>query len=393
MAATLRKTGEDAIAKAPQRDRYDVAVVGAGVIGLACAWRAVQRGLSVVVLERDAPGAGASGVAAGMLAPVTEASFGEEALLGANLESAQLWPAFAAELAEASGFDPGFGASGALAVAVDRDDAEELRRLHEFQRSLGLDSRWLTRRECRELEPGLAPGIAGGILAPQDHRVEPRRLVAALARALERDGGELRAGVAVDSVEDGGVRIGGGELVGAENVVVAAGAWSGLIAGPAPTPPLRPVKGQLLELRTPAGAAPLAERLIRTPRCYVVHRGDGKVVVGATVEERGFDSAVTADGVFRLLEAAREVLPDTGELELEAARAGLRPGTPDNRPLIGRDDSLIWATGHHRNGMLLAPWTARAVADLLDGGQPPESLRAFDPGRFAAAPQPAGSPA
>jgi glycine oxidase len=341
-----------------------VVVVGAGVIGLACAWRCAQRGMRVLVLERESqPGAGASGVAAGMLAPVTEAEFGEKALLALNLAGASLWPAFAAELAERSGLDTGYRASGALVAAVDRDDAEELRRLLAFQQSLGLDVRWLGGRECRRLEPRLSPRVPGGILSAQDHQVEPRSVVRALCVAFEAAGGELRCGTPVDDF---------GSFGGAQ-VVVAQGCWSGA--------PVRPVKGQILRLR----GGPLSERLVRTPRCYVVSRPDGEVVVGATVEERGFDTTVTADGVFGLLEAAREVLPDVGELEFVEAAARLRPGTPDNAPLIGERDGLIWATGHHRNGVLLAPITAQAVAAMVAGETPPEAVEPFGPGRFAKA--------
>jgi glycine oxidase len=345
---------------------HDVVVVGAGVIGLACAWRCAQRGLSVLVLERESqPGAGASGVAAGMLAPVTEAEFGEEALLRLNLAGAALWPAFAAELGERSGIDTGYSASGALVAAADRDDAEELRRLFAFQESLGLDVRWLGGRDCRRLEPRLSPRVPGGILSAQDHQVEPRSVVRALRVAFEAAGGELRCGVDVDL---GAAR----EAFGDAQVVLAAGCWSGV--------PVRPVKGQILRLR----GGPLAERLVRTPRCYVVSRPDGEVVVGATVEERGFDTTVTADGVFGLLEAAREVLPDVGELEFVEAAARLRPGTPDNAPLIGLRDGVIWATGHHRNGVLLAPITATAVASMVAGEAPPDAVEPFGPGRFVA---------
>jgi glycine oxidase len=341
-----------------------VAVVGAGVIGLACAWRCAQRGLRVLVLERAAePGSGASGVAAGMLAPVTEAEFGEEALLRLNLAGAELWPAFAAELAERSGLDTGYRASGALVVAADRDDAEELRRLHAFQRSLGLDVSWLSGRDCRRLEPRLSPRVPGGILADHDHQVEPRAVVRALCAAFEAEGGELRCGVEVSDPAG----------LDAEHVVLAAGCWSGA--------PVRPVKGQILRLR----GEPLAGRLVRTPRCYVVSRPGGEVVVGATVEERGFDTTVTGDGVFRLLEAAREVLPDVGELELVEAAARLRPGTPDNAPLIGEHDGLVWATGHHRNGVLLAPITAQAVAAIVTGDDPPAAVEPFGAARFAKA--------
>ena len=375
----------------PTAGSYDAVVVGAGVIGLACAWRAAQRGLSVLVLERAVPGAGASGVAAGMLAPVTEADWGEQDLLRANLESAAEWPAFDAELSRRSGIDTGYRESGALVLAVDRDDAEEIRRLHAFQRSLELGAEWLSGRECRRLEPGLSPRVAGGVLARGDRHVDPGAVVSALAAALRREGGELAAPLAVESIATEGGRVTGvrtaAGAIRAGQVVVAAGSWSRDIAGlpPAAAPPVRPVKGQILTLRGPAGR-PLAERLIRTPRCYVVCRADGRVVVGATVEERGFDARVTGEGVYRLLEAAWEVLPDVGELEWVEARAGLRPATPDNLPVIGHGavDGLIWATGHHRNGVLLAPLTARLVGALLAGDQP-EAPAPFSPERFAAA--------
>ena len=361
-------------------DGHEVVVVGAGVIGLASAWRAAQRGLRVLVVERNAPGAGASGVAAGMLAPVTEAEWGEEELLRLNLESASAWPAFCDELEKASGEHLSFAASGALVVAADRDDAEELRRLHAFQRSLGLEAEWLSPSACRELEPGLSPRVGGGILAPHEHHVEPRAVVRALAQAAHRAGVELRTGAEVESVEPDGVLLRGGERVAAGQVVVAAGAWSGALGAP----PVRPVKGQIVELRARGGR--LASRLVRTPRCYVVDRGDGRVILGATVEERGWDTSVTVDGVYTLLEAAWEVLPDVRELEWVGAQAGLRPGTPDNAPLIGRDDQgVVWATGHYRNGVLLAPVTADAVAALVAGEAVDERLAPFAPGRFAMA--------
>ena len=366
----------------PKSQSYDAVVVGGGAIGLACAWRLARRGLSVLVAERDHLGAGASGVAAGMLAPVTEAEFGEQALLRANLASAASWPGFAAELAEVTGLSTSYRQSGALVVAADRDDAEELRRLHAFQRSLGLDAEWLAPREARRLEPGLSPRIGGAIHAPQDHQVDPAALLRVLGDAAMRAGAEIAAGVEVVAAEPGAVTLAGGTRVEAAHVVLAAGCWSGALAAV----PVRPVKGQLLRCRI-RGAERLCERLIRTPRCYVVDRGDGRVVIGATVEERGFDTTVTAEGVFRLLEAAREALPDVEELAFEGAAAGLRPGTPDNLPLVGPSEAegLVLATGHYRNGVLLAPLTADAVAAAVCGGDPPAEAAALSPARFEAA--------
>ena len=322
----------------PRRSTHDLAVIGGGIVGLASAWRAAQEGMSVIVLERDEPGAGASGVAAGMLAPVTEADFGEEALLGLNLAGRKLWSGFAAELEEAAGIGVGYADDGALVVAADRDDSEELHRLHDFQRELGLDASWLGPRACRELEPALAPRVGGAIFAPQDGHVDPRAVVRALVAALRVAGGDLISGAEVASLEVGGGRVTGlrtadGREVEAGAVLVAAGAWSAEVSllGGATALPVRPVKGQLLELRVRRGHSPPARRVVRTPRCYIVTRARGesdegaRVIIGATVEEQGFDTAITADAVFRLLEAAWEVLPEVGELELVGARAGLRP--------------------------------------------------------------------
>lgn len=360
----------------PERSGYDAVVVGAGIIGLACAWRATQRGLSVLVVDRDGPGSGASRVAAGMLAPVTEAEFGADDLTRLNLEAVARWPEFAREL----GGELHHRRSGALVVAADRDDAEELHRLHTFHRSLGLDSEWLTPSQCRGLEPALSPRVGGGILAPHEGQVDPVAVVSALAG----QDFEIAQGDPVVAVDERGVRLGSGATVAAEQVVVAAGSWSGSGIEGLPELPVRPVKGQILALRRPLDR-PLVDRLIRTPRCYVVDRGDGRIVLGGTMEERGFDTQVTVDGVYRLLEAAWEVLPDVAEVQFEGARAGLRPGTPDNSPLIGRTDELpnvIFATGHFRHGVLHTPITAEAVAALLTGGEPPAAVQPFTPQRF-----------
>jgi glycine oxidase len=387
---------EEGVIDGLTRTSYDAVVVGAGAIGLASAWRIARGGASVAVLERDVAGAGASGVAAGMLAPVTEADFGERALLRLNLAGAARWPAFARELEAATGATLGHRARGALVVAADRDDAGELRRLHALQRELGLDAGWLAPSECRRLEPALSPRVAGGILAPHEAQVDPRALVAALVAACRAAGVEVAercevAGVEVAGGAARGVRTAAAERVAAGCVVLAAGAWTSRLDGvpPGALPRVRPVKGQLIELRAPGGE-PLASRLVRTPRCYVVDRGDGRVVVGATMEERGFDDAVTAGGVHRLLEAAWEVLPEVEELELGRARAGLRPGSPDNAPLVGEAgaERLVVASGHHRNGILLAPLTADAVAALAAGEPAPAEVAPFAPERFASrAPQ------
>jgi glycine oxidase len=363
----------------PNNDRKtaDVVIVGAGVIGLACAWRAAQRGLEVIVLDRRTPAAGATGVAAGMLAPIGELSFGEQRLLELTLEAAEGFPDFVAELEELSGESTGYERCGALHVALDRDEAAQLRRRHELQQSLGLDAKWLTPSRCRDLEPGLAPSIAAGVHAPSEGAVDPRAICAALLAALEREGAEVRNGAAVsEAVIEGerieGVRTEAGEEVLAGHVVLASGAWAGESdwLPPHARPEVRPVKGQILTLRGPA-AEPVCERIVASERVYVVPRGDGRLLVGATVEERGFDTTVTAGGVHELLREAYRLLPEIAELELVETSAGLRPGTPDNLPLIGPGalEGLVLATGHYRNGVLLAPLTAERVAQILVGAE------------------------
>jgi glycine oxidase len=353
----------------------DVLIVGGGIIGLAVAWRARERGMSVTVLERDATGCGASHVAAGMLAPVAEVEFGESArrVLELGLRSASMWTAFATELEAASdGTEVGLRRTGTLVVARDDDEARELERQIAFRRdSLGLDTTRLRPSEARELEPGLAPTVRLALEAPDDHSVDPRLVLVALRRACVAAGVELREYAPVERIElDGedtrvtGVALENGERVEAGQVVVATGAWTAQIEGlpEHARVPVRPVKGQILRLRDPAGPG-LLERVVRFVGGYLVPRGDGRYVLGATVEERGFESQPTAGGVYEMLRDAYELVPGVSELEIEELGVGLRPGTPDNAPVIGSGavEGLIWATGHYRNGILLAPLTAELV--------------------------------
>jgi glycine oxidase len=326
-----------------------------------------------------------------MLAPIGELAFGEPDLLRMTLDAGELYPDFVAELEAASGVGTGYVRSGALHVALDRDEAGELRRIHDLQRALGLGAEWLPPRRCRELEPGLTPSFNGGVHAPDEAAVDPRRLTAALLAALAAEGVEVRSGVEVtEALLDGGriegVRADSGEELRTEAVVLASGAWSGT-ANWLPErarPPVRPVKGQILELRSLDGQAP-CERIVASERVYLVPRPDGRLIAGATTEERGFDSAVTAGGVHELLREAYRLLPDVAEMELVESMAGLRPGTPDNLPLIGpwMLDGLVLACGHYRNGILLAPLTGDAVAELLDCGELPAAVAAANPERLA----------
>jgi glycine oxidase len=369
-------------------ERFDAVVVGAGLVGLASAWRAAVRGLRVCVLDRGEPGNGASGTAAGILAPDTDTEPGREPFVALAHRAAEVYPAFVHELADATGRDVGYERPGTLLVALDRDEAEAVRRELDLHRRLGLSSEWLGAGECRRLEPGLSPSCAGGLHVPHEAHVDPRRLVAALVEAVRAAGGRVRGGVEVvdGAVEAGrlrGVVTADREVVRGERVVLAAGSWAGRCGLAREPLPVRPVKGQIVRLRAPLDALP-AERLVRSEWVYVVTRRNGEVLVGATVEEKGFDTAVTAGGVHELLREAYRALPEIAELELVGASASLRPATPDGAPLIGEwgEEGLLVAGGHYRNGILLAPITAEAVAALLAGEQPPPETEPFAPGRF-----------
>jgi glycine oxidase len=376
-----------------EQAKPDVAVVGGGPIGLASAWRAAQRGLRVCVLDGGAE-PGAWRVAAGMLAPVAEASFGEHELLDLSLRAAAGFPAFCAELAEASGVEPGLRRTGTLVVARDRDEAEELDRLLAFRQRLGLDVARLLPTRARRAEPALAPTVRLALDIAGDHSVDPRRLVPALSAAVRRAGGTVRGDARVtrllcDGDRVTGVQLDDGSRVAAGAVLVAAGARVAELAGQPgdAVVPVRPVKGQVIRLRDPQGPG-LVERTLRTRDAYLVPRADGRYVLGATMEERGFDTAPTAGGVFELLRDVSEVLPGVLELELEEVIAGLRPATPDNLPAIGRGavDGLVWAAGHHRNGILLSGVTGELAAAALCGEALPGWAAPADPLRFARVP-------
>lgn len=374
----------------------DVVVVGAGVIGLACAWRLAQRAQRVTLFD-PTPGRGASWAAAGMLAPVTEAHYGEEALVRFNLSSATAWPAFAAELEEVSGAEVGYRPCGTMAVAADAADMAALEELYRFQRSLELPAELLRPGACREFEPLLAPTVRGGLLANGDHQVDNRLLVRALELAAGRAGVVMSTarvtGLVMKDLRVVGVHLDGGTQVSSENVLLAAGCWSaqglGLPAGV--VPPVRPVKGVILRLRGSPILARNLRAMVKGASIYLVPRSDGRVALGATVEEQGFDTTVRAGSVADLLADARAVLPALDELELVETHAGLRPGTPDNVPILGRSalEGLVIATGHFRNGVLLTPATADAITQVVCDATAPEAIAAFSPRRWEPATIPA----
>jgi glycine oxidase len=370
---------------------FDLAVLGAGVIGMSVGWRAAQRGMRVVVLERDKPAAGSTGVAAGMLAPVSEALLTEQPLLHLGLASAAAYPQFAAEVKDSSGVDPGYHRCGTLLAARDADEAEALGRELAMRTRLGLAVTRLRASEARALEPALAPVLRLALEIPDDHAIDPRRLTSALAIALARAGGELRTrvaatGLTVDRGRVSGVVLATGETLAVAQVVIATGAWRIDGLPPEAQVPLRPVKGQIMRIRDPSGPG-LLKRVVRLRGAYIVPRGDGRYVVGATMEERGFDTTVTAGAVYELLRDVGELVPGLGELVLEEVSAGLRPASPDNAPVIGPGviAGLHWATGHFRHGVLLAPITAEGIVRMLAGEEPDEVLAPFTPLRFATA--------
>jgi glycine oxidase len=376
---------------APTVTDRDVAVVGGGLIGLASAWRLSQQGLDVCVID-PAPAMAASHAAAGMLAPVTEVHYGEEPLLALSLESLRRYPGFVAELESLTGREVGLRATGTLLVAADAGDRAVLTDLHAFHRRLGLAATMLTSRECRAVEPMLSPSVRAGLLVEGDHSVDNRKLAAALMDACARCGVEVvRRRVAAITIGDGratGLQLDDGTTLSAFTVVVAAGPWSATLPGlpESARPPVRPVKGQILRLRGPQLLGRSVRAVVNGRAVYLVPRTDGELVVGATMEEVGDDVTVTAGAVHDLLHDARTVVPGVDELELVETTAALRPGSPDNVPMVGRTDidGLIVATGHHRNGVLLTPVTADLVATACTGGTD-ELLDIVDPRRFAAA--------
>ena len=366
-----------------------VAIIGGGVIGLSLGWRLAEAGCPVTLVERQPEtGRGASWAAAGMLAAGIEAEPTEEALFALARWSQSLWPGFAAELEAASGLPVGYDATGTLVCAFTRDQAEKLRHGIAFQRGLGGVFEWLGAAAAREREPGLAPNLVAAAFSPNDHQVDNRLLATALTEAFRRAGGRLVTGVEAAVDIEGGRATGivaGDRRYPADFVVVAAGAWSRSVPGlpEADRPPTRPIKGQMLALRMPAGA-PLIRHTVWGGQCYLVPRADGRLLVGATVEERGFDATITAGGLLGLLDDAWRTLPGIEELPIHETWAGFRPGSPDDQPMLGPTgiDGLLVATGHHRNGILLTPATAAAMAELILTGAPSPHIRPFGIDRF-----------
>ncbi|HEX8393982.1 MAG TPA: FAD-dependent oxidoreductase [Longimicrobium sp.] len=405
----------------------DVLIAGGGVMGLAIGWRLARAGVDVTVLERDGAECdrptGAWWASAGMLAPLSEAGFDDPDALAFGRASLALYPQFAAELEADAGQSIGLRTEGTVIAAADRDEAVWLRRQWTYHQELGLPTQWMSGDEAREREPHLGPRVPAALFAPTDHQVDSRLLGAALRRAFLARGGTLRDGweVARIDVEGGrargvwarpvatlpgaeagapcGAAPGAGEgaaqagehraaeeRIAADRVLVCTGSWTRLLLADGETaaaaPRVRPVKGQLLALEM----SPLLTlaHVVRTRRVYLVPRADGRLVIGATSEEAGFDMRMTAGGVLDLLRDAWEVLPGIYDLPLLQTWAGLRPVSRDGLPVLGATpvEGLFLATGHGRNGILLTPATAMAMAELLMTGTTPDAILPFALSRF-----------
>jgi glycine oxidase len=368
-----------------------VAIIGAGVMGLGIAWRLAAQGATVEVFDRAKAGSGASHAAAGMLAACCEAEPGEDALVALGRDSQARWPAFAAELLKASGIDVELRTEGTLVVALTADDQARIHHHLAHQKRLGLPLEWISAAETRRREPHLAGKLAGALWSPEDHQVDNRKLAAGLRIAAEAAGATIHEHkpvkeISITSGRADGVVLDDGVKVSADVVVLAAGAWSRGIAGVAREhrPPVRPIKGQMLALKMDP-AAPLISHVIWAPGIYMVPRRDGRLILGATVEEKAFDMSLTAGGMLTLLEAAWRTVPAIEELAIDEMWVGHRPGSRDDAPILGPGPAhgLVYATGHHRNGILLTPVTVDAIAKLVLEGTLDPAIRPFGIDRFA----------
>ncbi|TXM76668.1 glycine oxidase ThiO [Methylobacterium sp. WL12] len=370
--------------------RADVAIVGGGLIGLSIAWRIAQSGRSVAVVERETIGSGASLAATGMLAPAAEHEPGSDPLLPLALDSLRRWPRFRDELQAAAGHDIDYREDGTLVLAIGRDEVERLRFRYDLQRRSGVAAEWVAGTEVRRREPALRPSVTAGVFCPLDHQVDPSRVMAALVQACRGASVALVENSPVVALERTSGRVTGlrtaNGVLQADTVILAAGAWSGE-GGLLPQNlalPVRPLKGQSLALKTTARTGTLSH-MVWTEQVHMAPKGDGRIVVGATVEDCGFRPGVTAGGLYALLEGARRVLPGIEEMEVEAVWSGFRPTSDDDAPILGEiAPGLVVATGHHRNGYLLAPVTADAIAALVTTGAMPAVARDFSLARFTA---------
>ncbi len=372
-------------------------IIGGGVIGLGIGWQLAKAGAAVTIHDRGQAGRGASWAAAGMLGPIAEAHSDELTLLKLSNQSLARYPEWVEELETETGMSIGYRAEGTLIIGIDPDDTYQLRHTYALQQDLGLNVEWLSGQEAREIEGALSPYVTAAIRCQTDHQVDNRLMAQALERAYQGRGGVLHQNSSVERIviENGtatGIQTQDG-FQEADVCILAAGCWSGGIGGLPNTliPPVRPVKGQMLALRMQDGV--ILKNVIRTVTTrypmsvYLVPRGDGRLIVGATTEEVGFDTDLTVGGIYELLDGACEAVPGVYKLPLIETWTGLRPGSSDNAPILGKTpvENLIYATGHYRNGILLTPITAYEIANLILTGETSETIAPFQLGRFSEA--------
>ena len=366
----------------------DAVIIGGGVIGCVIAWELAQRRLSVTLVERGTPGGAATWAAGGMLSPLAETAH-HESFFRLAVASLDRWPVFAHRLRTATGTDVEFRPAGKLHVAFGAGDMEALHGMHARGKGFGVDL--LSGDEARVLEPALSVDVVGALLVGRDHRVNTRVLGETAWRAAEAAGARVRTDAPVHSIEVRGpqghrhvasITMGDGTTLHTPLVVIAAGAWSGRLAGLPRPLPIEPVRGQMFAVDP---RAPLFEHVIEAPGCYLIPRASGRLLVGATSEHVGFQPGPSADGIAALLHAAVRVAPVIAGLSMAESWAGFRPGTPDELPILGPDPDvrgLFYATGHYRNGVLLAPVTGEIIAGLVTAGSSPFPIEAFRVERF-----------
>ena len=366
-----------------------IAIIGGGICGLSIGWYLAKAGQAVTILERGEAGRGATWAASGMLTPWSFLGSDEEPVFQLHLASHALWPDFGQELEDATGIAIDYRTEGRLFVILDHEDARGLRTRYEFNRKLGLSLEWLSGNEARRREPHLSPTVTDAVYMPSGHLVDNRKVVLALQKAFKLAGGTLCEQsevfeIVIKQNRVQGVRL-SNEFLAADTVVLAAGAWSKDLPGlpAAVRPPVRPVKGQMMALQM-LPAAPLLRHVV-TGQVYLIPRSDGRLLVGATIEEQGFDTHVTAGQIFEMLRQARRIIPNIDNLPLIETWAGLRPTSDDEAPILGATgmDGLIIATGHFRHGILLAPITAKAISQLILTGNVMDEIRFFTPLRFS----------
>lgn len=369
------------------RSERRVLIIGAGTIGLSIGWVLARDDTSVELFDRGTPGRGASWKAGGMLAPDAELQFEEPELHRLNRESLRRWPDFVNALEAVTDTDLGFRTEGTMTVAPDEDSAAAMERVCRFQKKVGADVERLSGAEARDREPFLAPHVAGAVYT-RDAQVDNRALVQALVEGVRANGGRIHPETLVDAVEPDrdrpAVVLASGERIEGRQVIVAAGAWSRQIEGleAAIRPPVRPVRGQIIEMESTRAFD--LRHVVRGPDAYLVPKADGRLLVGATSEEKGFERTVTGGGLYELLEGAIELVPGIRELPVREIGVGFRPGTRDNAPLLGPSGApgILYATGHYRHGILLTPVTAQEIARLVQTGTVSEWLEPFLPTRF-----------